>query len=115
MRKEVGQLYFQRAKYPLAVAQLQTALDAQPNDAETLQLLIDCHDRMKNPEGAIAQVLRALEKGQLVVRWGRDPKQGVYAYPKGFPGYAEEHRWAIYKGQWAPFQTVEEAKKAFDE
>jgi predicted Zn-dependent protease len=61
VRKAVGQAYFNKGNYFPAIAQLQTALSAQPNDAETLQRLIDCYDRMQNAEGAVAQVLRALE------------------------------------------------------
>lgn len=59
--------------------------------------------------------LRLLEKGAIVVRWGRDPKQGVYAYPRGFPKAGDPDGWAIYKGQWVPFERIEDAKKAFDE
>ncbi|WP_020470424.1 hypothetical protein [Zavarzinella formosa] len=58
------------------------------------------------------EVLRLLEKGDLIVRWGRDPKRGVYAYPKGFP---MKESWAIYNGNWAPFDRLENAQKAFDE
>lgn len=61
------------------------------------------------------QALRALEKGDLIVRWGRDPKQGVYAYPRYFPSAGDPAGWAIYKGQWAPFERIEDAKKAFAE
>ncbi|WP_020475814.1 hypothetical protein [Zavarzinella formosa] len=57
-------------------------------------------------------MLRRLEKGELIVRWGRDPKQGVYAYPRGFP---KAGSWAIYNGQWAAFARLEDAQKAFDE
>ena len=34
-----------RAKYALAIAQLQLAAELQPNDAETQQLLITCYDK----------------------------------------------------------------------
>ncbi len=61
VRKAVGQVYFERNQFLPAVAQFQTALAAQPNDAETLKLLTDCFDKMKNPDGAIGQVLRALD------------------------------------------------------
>ncbi len=61
VRKAVGQVYHDKGQYQPAVVQLQIALSAQPNDAEALKLLIDCFDKMKNAEGAAAQVLRALE------------------------------------------------------
>ncbi|OWK43137.1 VIT domain-containing protein [Fimbriiglobus ruber] len=61
VRKAVGQVYHSQSKFPQAIAQLQLAMNAQPNDAETLNLLIDCFDKMKNPDGAIGQILRTLE------------------------------------------------------
>ena len=61
VRKAVGQVYFEKGQYLPAVAQLQTALSAQPNDAETLKTLVECYDKMKNPDGAIGQVMRTLE------------------------------------------------------
>lgn len=61
VRKAVGQVYYEKGQYLPAVAQLQTALNAQPNDAETLKTLVECYDKMKNPGGAVSQVMRALE------------------------------------------------------
>jgi predicted Zn-dependent protease len=61
VRKAVGQIYHDRGKYLQAVAQLHVALGAQPNDVETLKTLTDCYDKMKEPDGAAQQVLRALE------------------------------------------------------
>ncbi len=61
VRKAVGQVYHDRGRYLQAVAQLQVALAAQPNDAEALKMLVDCYDKMNNPDGAAQQVLRSLE------------------------------------------------------
>ncbi len=61
------------------------------------------------------EVLRALEKGEILVRWGRDPRKCVYAYPRGFPKGGDPAGWAIYKGQWASFEFEDEARKAFAE
>ena len=61
VRKAIGQAYFEKGQFLPAVAQLQVALSGQPNDAETLKLLVECYDKMKNPDGAIGQVMRALE------------------------------------------------------
>jgi tetratricopeptide (TPR) repeat protein len=61
VRKAVGQVYFDAEKYQLAAVQLQQAFEAQPNDAETLQLLKDCHDRLGNKEGVIVQLLHTLQ------------------------------------------------------
>jgi len=61
VRKALGKAYHDRGKFEPAIAQLQVALSAQPNDAETLQMLIDCFDKLKNPDGAIAQMVLALQ------------------------------------------------------
>jgi len=124
VRKAVGQAYFNKGNYFAAIAQLQTALSGQPNDAETLQRLIDCYDRMQNPEGAIAQVLRALELSRRDIKRYEDlgrrfealakPAEAERAYTsvvEVLPNESEGHellaqirqhqgRWADAIGQW---------------
>src|SRR5437660_8509633 len=61
VRKAIGQVYLERQKYALAIAQLQKAAEAQPNDAETQQLLITCYDKEGDNEGLIKQLLQSVQ------------------------------------------------------
>jgi tetratricopeptide (TPR) repeat protein len=61
VRKALGQAYFAKAQYPLAIAMLQLAAVLQPNDRETHQLLIDCYDRQGDKEGAVRQLLQSVQ------------------------------------------------------
>ena len=61
VRKALGQVYFDRGNFPAALTHLQLAMAGQPNDAETQKLLIECHDKMKNPAGAVAQIHHVLD------------------------------------------------------
>ena len=57
VRKALGQVYRDKRQYQKAIAQLQLAIEIQPNDTETHQALVACYDQLKNKQGAIQQLL----------------------------------------------------------
>ena len=58
VRKALGRVFMDTGQYPEAVVQLQLAVRAQPNDADTRNWLIECYDRQNDREGAIGQLLQ---------------------------------------------------------
>lgn len=61
VRKAVGTVYYDRGEYAKAIAQLEKAIEVQPNDAETHTTLIAAYDNAGDKRGAIAQLVEAVE------------------------------------------------------
>ncbi|MFW6124499.1 MAG: VIT domain-containing protein [Pirellulales bacterium] len=61
VRKTLGRVYLDKQQYAKAVAQLEIAVEVQPNDRETHEALIACHDAREDAQGAIGQMLGLLE------------------------------------------------------
>jgi predicted Zn-dependent protease len=61
IRKALGQAYQDRKEHAKAIRQLELAAELQPNDAATVQLLISCLDQVGDKEGAVRQLLRAVQ------------------------------------------------------
>lgn len=59
VRKSLGQVFFEREQFGMAVDQLQKAVDVQPNDLETHRLLISAFDRRGDRDRATAQLLES--------------------------------------------------------
>ena len=52
-----GAVLLEQKKYAAAVVQFQQALELQPVDREIHQSLVECYDRLKDPDRAVAQLL----------------------------------------------------------
>ncbi len=61
IRQRVGQVYADSAKHQQAVGQFRIALELQPTDVETHQLLIKSYDALNNKEAAVQQTLALLD------------------------------------------------------
>ena len=61
IRKAIGQAYHAKKEYVKAIKQLEQAAVLQPNDAEVYQLLIKSHDEMGDKQGAVRQLLQAVQ------------------------------------------------------
>ena len=61
LRKSLGEAYRARQNYGPAIAQLELALEAQPNDPETFAALIDCYDRQNRRPEALDRILKSLD------------------------------------------------------
>ncbi len=61
VRKAIGKAYLSRNNYEAAIQHLKAAAEAQPNDTEIHQALIDAYDRMGDKAGAIAQLLESVK------------------------------------------------------
>ncbi len=61
LRKSLGEAYRARQNYGPAIAQLELAAEAQPNDPETFAALIDCYDRQNRRPEAIDRILKSLD------------------------------------------------------
>jgi Flp pilus assembly protein TadD len=61
VRKALGKVWFRKGAFGKAAVQLRAAAEAAPNDVETRQLLVQCYDRMKRPELAVAELFASLE------------------------------------------------------
>ncbi len=61
VRKAIGQAYVRQFKHVKAIPQFQLAAELQPNDAETYQALIACYDKAGDKDGAVRQLLQAVE------------------------------------------------------
>ncbi len=72
LRKALGQALMDRGRFPQAAEQLRHALDAQPNDAETHDLLVQACDQMNRPElAAQAMLERARLAAHEVELWAK--------------------------------------------
>src|SRR5262249_23690539 len=61
VRKAIGQAWIRKNEHARAIPQLQLAAELQPNDAETYRLLLECYDKIGDKEGAVRQLLQAVE------------------------------------------------------
>lgn len=61
IRKSIGQVYREKAAYSKAVTQLRLAMELQPNDRETHDALLACFDKQNDKEGAVRQLLQAVQ------------------------------------------------------
>jgi tetratricopeptide (TPR) repeat protein len=61
IRKALGQVYRAKKEHAKAITQLELAAALQPNDAELYPLLLDSYDQIGDPEGAIGQLLQAVQ------------------------------------------------------
>ena len=68
IRKALGQAYVQKQQHALAIPQYQQAAELQPNDAETYTALIACYDKIGDKEGAVRQLLQAVELSRRDVK-----------------------------------------------
>ena len=61
VRKAIGQAYIQQKRSRSGHPAIATCGQLQPGDAETLQLLITCYDKIGDAEGTIRQLLQAVD------------------------------------------------------
>jgi predicted Zn-dependent protease len=61
LRKQLGKVLKQRAKYEDAVAQLRLAKELQPNDREVYQMLVECFDALQRPAEGTKELLARLD------------------------------------------------------
>jgi tetratricopeptide (TPR) repeat protein len=61
VRKAIGKAYLSKNNYKAAIQHLKAAAEAQPNDTEIHQALIEAYDRMGDKAGAIAQLLESVK------------------------------------------------------
>ena len=61
LRKALGAAYRSQGNYGPAVPQLELAIEAQPNDAETFTMLIDSYDKLNRKPEAVARILTLLD------------------------------------------------------
>jgi predicted Zn-dependent protease len=61
VRKAIGKAYLSRNNYEAAIQHLKAAAEAQPNDTEIHQSLLEAYDRMGDKAGAIAQLLESVK------------------------------------------------------
>ena len=132
VRKYLGQVYIEQEKYAKAAAQLKTAVQSQPNDAESHKKLIECYDRQNDKAGAVAQLLDSLQLSRRDIGLWADlgkryidmkkPKQAERAYTsmvEMLPHESESHsrlavirqeqgRWADASGHWRQVAQIRE-------
>jgi tetratricopeptide (TPR) repeat protein len=61
VRKALGQAYREKKQHAKAIRQLELAAELQPNDVETYQLLVASLDDTGDKEGAVKQLLKAVQ------------------------------------------------------
>jgi Flp pilus assembly protein TadD len=61
VRRAIGLAYMRKNDHARALPQLQLASELQPDDAATYEALLTCYDRLSDADGAIQQLLRAVE------------------------------------------------------
>ena len=61
VRKALGQAYQQLNQLDRAIAQLEIAVQLQPNDSSTHKALLACYDQLEDKQSAIDQVLALLQ------------------------------------------------------
>jgi tetratricopeptide (TPR) repeat protein len=57
LRKTIGLIYRERSEFHKAISQLRSAVEVQPNDAESHEALLACYDHESDPHGAIEELL----------------------------------------------------------
>ncbi|MBC8117785.1 MAG: tetratricopeptide repeat protein, partial [Candidatus Saccharimonas sp.] len=61
VRKAIGQAYIQKNDHARAIPLLQLASELQPDDTEIYAALLACYDKIGDSDGAVRQLLRAVE------------------------------------------------------
>ncbi len=61
VRKALGKVYADKRQHAEAIVQLRLAVELEPNDTETHRRLIACYDGLGDRDGAIRQLMQALE------------------------------------------------------
>ncbi len=93
VRKALGQVYLNREKPAEAIRHLALAVETQPNDAETHQLLVRAHDANNDPNGALTRLLAAIRATPRSIELLRDLGQRFEEL--GRPADAERARTGI--------------------
>jgi tetratricopeptide (TPR) repeat protein len=68
VRKAIGQALMKKNEHARAIPQLKLAAELQPNDAEIYQALIACFDKIGDKEGAVRQLLEAVELSRREIK-----------------------------------------------
>jgi tetratricopeptide (TPR) repeat protein len=79
IRKALGQAFARKEQHAQAIPQLRLAAELQPNDTETHQLLVASFDKLKDGEGAIAQLLASVELSRREIKLFQDLGQRYQA------------------------------------
>jgi len=61
LRKQIGIVYHSKGFYEKAIGQLSKALTQQPHDLESHQMLLKCHDVLKDNDAVVEQLLNMVE------------------------------------------------------
>jgi predicted Zn-dependent protease len=72
IRKALGQAFVSKKEHAKAIVQLRLAVDLQPNDTETHQLLVTACDQQQDAEGAIRQLLASVELSRRDIKLYED-------------------------------------------
>ncbi len=72
VRKAIGMVYFERAAFKQAIAQLERAVETQPNDAQTHRTLVAAYDQAGDKAGAIAQLFESVELSRREIALYKD-------------------------------------------
>jgi predicted Zn-dependent protease len=72
IRKALGQAYRAKGEHAKAIVQLELAAELQPNDAEIRQLLVGALDERNDKDGALRQLLRAVQATRRDLRLYED-------------------------------------------
>ena len=72
VRKAVGMVYFERMHFEQAIAQLERAVETQPNDVETHRTLVAAYDQAGDKAGAIAQLFESVELSRREIALYKD-------------------------------------------
>jgi predicted Zn-dependent protease len=68
VRKALGQVYRSRGELAKAIRQLQLATELQANDADLYPLLVSYHDQMGDREGALNDLLKAVQLSRREIK-----------------------------------------------
>ncbi|MCL4202229.1 MAG: hypothetical protein KJ000_07025 [Pirellulaceae bacterium] len=124
VRKALGKVLADRGQHAAAIAQLQLAIEVEPNDTETHRRLIACYDATGDRDGALGQLLQSLELSRRNIELFQDLGQRfeqmeravdaeraftsiVEALPNESEGHAalaeirqRQNRWSDAVGHW---------------
>ncbi|MFT5524745.1 MAG: hypothetical protein ACI9HK_002707 [Pirellulaceae bacterium] len=75
VRKALGKVLVSRGKWKDALVHLSIAVDLRPRDGELYEMVIECHDKLKNRDAALQQLIawievdrRSIEKYELLAK-----------------------------------------------
>jgi len=93
VRKALGKLYFERDEFAEAIEQLKVAVEVQPNDTKTHQMLVACYDELGDKDAALRRLLDSARLSRRDVELYKDLAD---RYEKlGRPQEAERARTSI--------------------